>query len=154
MFFKNFRGSDTKKPRSTMNEAIMKQRLNALLIGDALICPKTGWRIDCVADPIYGDRQFIIKNPYSRSEGSKRKRLSATLKYLHDNFVPSTLELVVGGSLEKSHEQVFLPNTGYSPDVTQVQYYSVNNIAIEEGFFAPTYLVNRVTRWLVSLRKD
>lgn len=72
-------------------------RINNLLIGDALICEETGWRVDCGEDvKRLGERQFIIS--HRGEELARRKRIQSTVDFLVTRKAPRTLEYVSEGA--------------------------------------------------------
>ena len=83
--------SDTQKRR------MFKFRVSNLVIGDALVCDESSWRVDCGEDKNrLGERQFIVK--HKGEELVRRKRLDSVVEYLLSNGAPPTLEYVERGA--------------------------------------------------------
>ena len=97
---------------------LLRHRINRLLIGDALICEETGWRVDCGEDKKrLGERQFIILR--DNEELARRKRIESTVDFLVTRDAPETLEYVPQGAMH-----LFVPDRldniellGYLPSI-------------------------------------
>lgn len=76
---------------------LLRFRIANLLIGDALICESTGWRVDCGEDvKRLGERQFIIS--CRGEELARRKRIESTVDFLVGRKAPATMEYVYQGA--------------------------------------------------------
>lgn len=76
---------------------LMRYRISSLLIGDALVCDETGWRVDCGEDAKrLGERQFIIS--CQGDELAKRKRIESTVDFLVRHDAPKSMVYVFEGA--------------------------------------------------------
>jgi hypothetical protein len=90
-------GKNVTKPQASWQDdrrKVFRLRVARMVIGDALICSQTKWRVDCLAD----STEVVYQITKANGDTLKRKRLESVIDYLVDK-APLTLEYVQEGAI-------------------------------------------------------